>query len=87
MATPLRFLHTADWQLGLKLAFVAGDAGAVARFQKQNGLDIDGVVDAATRRRLGLTGEPGRQTYLIDSGASSSASSPGTWWLLNTNLR
>jgi DNA repair exonuclease SbcCD nuclease subunit len=34
MATPLRFLHTADWQLGLKLAFVAGDAGAVARFQR-----------------------------------------------------
>jgi hypothetical protein len=31
---PLRFLHTADWQLGLKLAFVAGDAGAVARFQR-----------------------------------------------------
>jgi hypothetical protein len=30
----LRFLHTADWQLGLKLAFVAGDAGAVARFQR-----------------------------------------------------
>ncbi len=34
MARPLRFLHTADWQLGLKLAFVAGDAGAVARFQR-----------------------------------------------------
>src|SRR5579863_974416 len=32
--TSLRFLHTADWQLGLKLAFVAGDAGAVARFQR-----------------------------------------------------
>ena len=27
VARPLRFLHTADWQLGLKLAFVAGDAG------------------------------------------------------------
>jgi hypothetical protein len=34
MAKPLRFLHTADWQLGLKLAFVAGDAGAVGRFQR-----------------------------------------------------
>ncbi|HEY2511715.1 MAG TPA: DNA repair exonuclease [Polyangiaceae bacterium] len=34
MSGPLRFLHTADWQLGLKLAFVAGDAGAVARFQR-----------------------------------------------------
>jgi DNA repair exonuclease SbcCD nuclease subunit len=27
----LRFLHTADWQLGLKLAFVEGDGGALAR--------------------------------------------------------
>jgi DNA repair exonuclease SbcCD nuclease subunit len=34
VAKPLRFLHTADWQLGLKLAFVAGDGGAVARFQR-----------------------------------------------------
>jgi hypothetical protein len=34
MGGALRFLHTADWQLGLKLAFVAGDAGAVARFQR-----------------------------------------------------
>jgi hypothetical protein len=34
LAKSLRFLHTADWQLGLKLAFVAGDAGAVARFQR-----------------------------------------------------
>ncbi len=34
MPKALRFLHTADWQLGLKLAFVAGDAGAVARFQR-----------------------------------------------------
>jgi DNA repair exonuclease SbcCD nuclease subunit len=34
VARPLRFLHSADWQLGLKLAFVAGDAGAVARFQR-----------------------------------------------------
>jgi DNA repair exonuclease SbcCD nuclease subunit len=34
MPTRLRFLHTADWQLGLKLAFVTGDAGAVARFQR-----------------------------------------------------
>jgi hypothetical protein len=34
VTTRLRFLHTADWQLGLKLAFVPGDAGAVARFQR-----------------------------------------------------
>jgi peptidoglycan hydrolase-like protein with peptidoglycan-binding domain len=36
-------------------------AGAVARFQKQNGLNVSGVVDAATRRRLGELGEPPRQ--------------------------
>lgn len=30
----LRFLHTSDWQLGLKLAFVAGDKGARARDQR-----------------------------------------------------
>jgi hypothetical protein len=29
-------------------------AAAVARFQKQNGLDMNGVVDAATRAKLGL---------------------------------
>jgi hypothetical protein len=36
-------------------------AGAVARFQKQNGLNVSGVVDAATRRRLGGLGDPSRQ--------------------------
>jgi len=36
-------------------------AGAVARFQKQNGLNVSGVVDAATRRRLGGMGDPLRQ--------------------------
>lgn len=30
----IRFLHTADWQLGLKLAFVAGDRGARARLER-----------------------------------------------------
>jgi hypothetical protein len=36
-------------------------AGAVARFQKQNGLNVSGVVDAATRHRLGGLGDPLRQ--------------------------
>jgi hypothetical protein len=36
-------------------------SGAVARFQKQNGLNVSGVVDAATRRRLGELGDPQRQ--------------------------
>ena len=31
MGRPVRFLHTADWQLGLKLTFIPGDRGAWAR--------------------------------------------------------
>ena len=34
---PLRFLHTADWQLGLKLAFVARRRWSRARFQRVRG--------------------------------------------------
>ena len=30
-AQPLRFIHTADWQLGLRARFVPGDAGAIVR--------------------------------------------------------
>lgn len=30
----VRFLHTADWQLGLKLAFIEGDRGALARGER-----------------------------------------------------
>lgn len=30
----IRFLHTADWQLGLKLAFIGGDRGAYARAER-----------------------------------------------------
>ncbi len=30
----VRFLHTADWQLGLKLAFIGGDRGARARMER-----------------------------------------------------
>jgi murein L,D-transpeptidase YcbB/YkuD len=36
-------------------------AGAVARFQKQKGLNVSGVVDAATRQQLGGPGDPLRQ--------------------------
>jgi peptidoglycan hydrolase-like protein with peptidoglycan-binding domain len=36
-------------------------AAAVARFQKQNGMNVNGVVDGATRQRLGLTAEAPRQ--------------------------
>ncbi len=34
MAEPVRILHTADWQLGLKLAFIPGDRGAWARVER-----------------------------------------------------
>jgi hypothetical protein len=36
----------------------AATAAAVARFQKINGLNVDGVVDSATRRKLGLQPSP-----------------------------
>jgi peptidoglycan hydrolase-like protein with peptidoglycan-binding domain len=36
-------------------------AAAVARFQKQNGLNVSGVVDNATRQRLGLPADTPRQ--------------------------
>lgn len=36
----------------------AATAGAVARFQKQHGLNVDGIVDAETRAKLGLKPEP-----------------------------
>lgn len=31
MSKPYRFLHTADWQLGLRVRFIPGDAGAEVR--------------------------------------------------------
>lgn len=44
-----RFLHTSDWQLGLKLAYLPGDAGALqreARFET-----LDAIVAAARDHR------------------------------------
>jgi len=38
--------------------YAAATAVAVARFQKQNGLDVTGAVDAATRQKLPLKPEP-----------------------------
>ena len=40
--------------------YSSATAGAVARFQKQNGINVSGVVDAATRQRLGDVGETRR---------------------------
>ncbi|HEV8679265.1 MAG TPA: peptidoglycan-binding domain-containing protein [Stellaceae bacterium] len=39
-------------------AYDGATAVAVARFQKANALNVDGVVDAATRQRLGVKTEP-----------------------------
>jgi hypothetical protein len=67
---PMRGADVTNVQRALAVAKISveqdGDynsatAGAVARFQKQNGLNVSGVVDAATRRRLGELGEPQRQ--------------------------
>jgi peptidoglycan hydrolase-like protein with peptidoglycan-binding domain len=45
-------------------AYDAATAVAVARFQKQNALNIDGVVDAATRQKLGIKPEPAQPRKL-----------------------
>jgi DNA repair exonuclease SbcCD nuclease subunit len=34
MPPSIRFLHTADWQLGLRVSFIPGDAGAVVRNER-----------------------------------------------------
>ncbi len=39
-------------------AYDAATAVAVARFQKANALNVDGVVEAATRQKLGVKPEP-----------------------------
>jgi peptidoglycan hydrolase-like protein with peptidoglycan-binding domain len=41
--------------------YSSGTAGAVARFQKQNGINVSGVVDAATRQRLAISAQGLRQ--------------------------
>lgn len=44
-ASPLKLLHTADWQLGLRLNFVPGDAGARLRAQRFD--TVRGIADLA----------------------------------------
>lgn len=40
-------------------AYDGATAAAVARFQKQNGLNVDGLVDRETRQKLGIEPAPG----------------------------
>ena len=51
----LNAAHFATPQTG---TYDAATALAVARFQKANALNVDGVVDAATRQKLGVKAEP-----------------------------
>jgi len=56
-----RALAAAKISVGQDGEYNSDTAGAVARFQKQNGLNVSGVVDAATQQRLGGSGDPLRQ--------------------------
>lgn len=46
----LRFIHTADWQLGLKLRFLQGDRGARARLERFAA--VERIADLAAERRV-----------------------------------
>jgi hypothetical protein len=56
-----RALATAKISVEQDGEYNSGTAHAVARFQKQNGLNVSGVVDGPTRQRLGELGDPLRQ--------------------------
>ena len=45
---PVRFLHTADWQLGLRVNFIAGDAGVLVRNDRFSTLRRIGAVARET---------------------------------------
>jgi DNA repair exonuclease SbcCD nuclease subunit len=49
MTPSTRFLHTADWQLGLRVNFIPGDAGAVVRNERFSTIRRIGDVARATR--------------------------------------
>lgn len=64
---PMRGTDVKDVQRALAAAQISVEqdgeynsdtAGAVAHFQKQNGLNVSGVVDGPTRQRLGGLGDP-----------------------------
>ncbi|HTN85410.1 MAG TPA: DNA repair exonuclease, partial [Sorangium sp.] len=49
MPPSTRFLHTADWQLGLRAKFIPGDAGAVVRNERLRTLHRIGAVARETK--------------------------------------
>lgn len=49
MPPSTRFLHTADWQLGLRARFIPGDAGAIVRNERFRTLRRIGAVARETR--------------------------------------
>jgi len=42
--TPVRFIHTADWQLGLRAHFIPGNAGAVVRDARRKTVQKIGTI-------------------------------------------
>ena len=56
-----RALAAAKIQVAEGGVYDAATAAAVARFQKQNGINVSGIVDSATRQRLGIAGNAPRQ--------------------------
>lgn len=48
MPPSIRFLHTADWQLGLQAGFIPGDAGAIVRRERFEALHRIGAVARET---------------------------------------
>jgi DNA repair exonuclease SbcCD nuclease subunit len=52
-----RFLHTSDWQLGLRVNFIPGDAGAVVRNER-----------FATLRRIGAVAHASQAEFVVVAG-------------------
>jgi len=51
---PTRFLHTADWHLGLRVNFIPGDAGAIVRNER-----------FATFRRIGTVAHETQSEFVV----------------------
>ena len=67
-----RFLHTADWQLGLRLNYVPGDHGASLRRQRFQ--TVERIAEVALIDTL--ASETRRQGRLTEMAAETPASEP-----------